>query len=54
MILEVTMKFTKLAAFSNFPHMFLRAKTCAQNIFEHDLELVNWRPGGQKGMVHEY
>ena len=40
-ILDVTVEFTKLAAFSNFPHMFLRPKNHAQNIFEQDLDLVN-------------
>ena len=35
------MEFTKLAAFNNFPHMFLRPQNYAQNIFERDLDLVH-------------
>ena len=53
MILEVTMNITKLAAFSNFLHMFLRAKIHAQNIFERDVDLVDLCSGGKKGLVHE-
>ena len=41
MISEVTVEFTKLTAFSNFPHTFLCPKNHAQNIFEQDLDLVN-------------
>ena len=41
MISEVTVEFTKLAAFNNFPHMFLRPQNYAQNIFERDLDLVH-------------
>ena len=53
MILEVTTDVKKLATFSNFSHMFLRAKNCAQNIVEHDGELVSILSGGWKGSVHE-
>jgi len=31
----------KTRRFQNFPHMFLRPKNHAQNIFERDLDLVN-------------
>ena len=41
MISEITMEFTKLTAFSNFPRMFLHPKNHAQNIFEQDLDLVS-------------
>ena len=51
MILEVTVKFTKVTTFSNFPRMFLQAKTCAQNTFVHDVDLVNWRSGRERGPV---
>ena len=47
------MNITKLAAFSNFPHMFLQVKIHAQNIFEHDVDLVDLWSGGKKGLVHE-
>jgi len=53
MILEVTVNITKLAAFSTLPHMFLRAKIHAQNIFEHDVDLLDLWSGGKKGSVHE-
>ena len=53
MILEVAIEFTKLAAYSNFPHMFLRAKIHAQNSFEHDMDLVSWCLGRWKGSVHK-
>ena len=46
MILEVTTDVKKLATFSNFSRMFLRAKNCAQNIVEHDGELVSILSGG--------
>ena len=49
MILEITMELTKLTAFSNFPRMFLRAKNCAQNVFEPDVDLVNWWSSRWKG-----
>jgi len=47
------MKFTKLATFSNFHVCFLQGKTCAQNIFGYDVDLVNWMSGRQKRLVHE-
>ena len=56
MILEVAFDFTKLAAFSNFPHMFLQSKIHAQNTensFEHDLDLVSRFSGRWKGLVHK-
>ena len=53
MILEVTVEFTNLTTFSNFPHMFLQAKTHGQKIFEHDVDFINWWLGRQKGSVHK-
>ena len=47
-------EFTKLATFSDFPHtMFLRPKNHAQNIFERDLNLLNWWSGKWKWSAHE-
>jgi hypothetical protein len=54
LILEVTTDTTKLAACSNFPHMFLQANLIhAQNIFERDVDLVDLWSGGKKGSVRE-
>ena len=49
MILEVTMKSTKLTIFNNFPCMFLQEETWAQNIFKHAVDYVNWGAGREKG-----
>ena len=41
MIWEVTMNITKLAALSNFPHMFLCIKIHAQNTLKLDVDLTS-------------
>ena len=45
MILEVTVKLTKLATFSNFSGMFLRTNNWPQKVFESDIDLCELMGG---------